>query len=253
MVMTVPFMVGAWIHRPERRWHVWLLAGGSFAALVGVFMAAARSHALVLFVLLVVASFTARWRGGHRLGWVMILFAVVWLVSGEERLQRFTTLRDTEYVSERIAGSINKRFLDLAHDYPLGNGLGGGGTSVPYFLQQRLRDPVLMESEYARIMLEQGLPGLALWIAFLAWLLLRRTTPPDHSWLLGRRMAWAASLCYFALGLIGVGLLTSVPQTCLLLMSAGWIAVPPAPEAVAKTAPQRAGSPLPRELAGEPA
>jgi hypothetical protein len=246
-------MVGAWIRRPERRAHVWLLAGGCFSALVGVFMSAARSHALVLFVLLVIASFTSRWRSGYRFGWALILIGVVWLVSGEERLQRFTTLSDTEYVTERIAGSINKRFLELAYEYPLGNGLGGGGTSVPYFLQSRLRDPVVMESEYARIMLEQGLPGLALWIVFLAWILLRRTTPRDHPWLICRRMAWAASLCYFALGLLGVGLLTSVPQTCLLLLSAGWVAVPPAPELDPGVALRHVSGLLRGELAGEPA
>jgi hypothetical protein len=215
-------------------------------------MAAARSHALVLFVLLTVASFMTRWRGGHRIGWALILLGVIWLVSGEERLQRFTTLRDTEYVSERISGSINKRFFELAYEYPLGNGLGGGGTSVPYFLQQRLRDPVSMENEYVRIMLEQGLPGLVLWLVFIAWALLRRTTPSGDPWFLGRRLAWAASAAYFATGLIGVGLLTSVPQTCLLLLSTGWVAVQPTPELARETrspAPDRVGARLAREPA----
>jgi len=31
---------------------------------------------------------------------------------------------------------------------------------------------------------------------------------------------------YFATGLIGTGLLTSIPQTCLLLLTTGWIASP---------------------------
>lgn len=253
MVMTLPFLIGAWVQRPERREHTWLLAAGTFAALTGVFMAAARSHALVLFVLLIVASFSTRLRGGARFGWVLILAAVIWLVSGEERLQRFTTLGDTEYVTQRIAGSINKTFIDLAYEYPLGNGLGGGGTSVPYFLERRLRNPVAMESEYARILLEQGLPGLVLWVAFLLWAFLSRTTPRGHPWYLGRSLAWAASASYFAIGLIGVGLLTSVPQTCLLLLATGWIAAPPAPDAAPAPSPVRARSSPSRDLAGEPA
>src|SRR6185436_19753513 len=79
-------------------------------------------------------------------------------------------------------------------------------------------------NEYARIMLEQGLVGLFLWIAFIVWLFTRRGAGPADPWFIGRRLAWATCAAYFATGLIGTGLLTSVPQTCLLLLNAGWIA-----------------------------
>jgi hypothetical protein len=50
-----------------------------------------------------------------------------------------------------------------------------------------LRNPVAVENEYARIMLEQGLPGLALWLAFIFWTLTRPlTTDP---WYLGKWLA----------------------------------------------------------------
>jgi hypothetical protein len=133
-------------------------------------------------------------------------------------------LQDVEMVSGRIAGGVNMGFLDLAADYPFGNGLGGGGTSIPYFLNPRIENPVGMENEYARIMLEQGLVGLGLWIVFIVWLLTRLGQGPADPWFLGRRLAWGTCAAYFATGLIGTGLLTSVPQTCLLLLNAGWIA-----------------------------
>ena len=120
-------------------------------------------------------------------------------------------------------------FFDVISTYPIGNGLGGGGTSVPYFLQDRLEHPVLMENEYARIALEQGLPGLCLWVAFVMWVFtcsvrIALETREDP-WQLARRLAWVGCVGNFALGLTGTGLFTSVPQTCLMLVSVGWIAV----------------------------
>jgi len=47
-----------------------------------------------------------------------------------------------------------------------------------------------------------------------------------RSWSFGRRLAWFTAGSYFATGLIGIGLLTSIPQTCLLLLTTGWIAAP---------------------------
>lgn len=224
MVITLPLLVGAWSQRHKHKWVGNLLATGMVAAIVGVFMAAARTHAVVLFVLLVVTTLSGRLKIAPQFGWLILLLGIGWVVSKEERLQRFTSLSDTDAVSERIRGSVNERFSALAAKYPMGNGLGGGGTSIPYFLQDRIRNPVGMESEYARIMLEQGIPGLCLWIVFLMWALLRRANPRSNPWALGRLLAWFACVIYFFTGLIGVGLLTSIPQTCLLLLFTGWVA-----------------------------
>ena len=98
---------------------------------------------------------------------------------GEERFQRFMTLSDTEAVGERIAGSVNRGFWDLVVEYPMGNGMGGGGTSMPYFLQGHVRNPVGMESEFSRILLEQGIIGLVIFITFALWAATRRAGTGD--------------------------------------------------------------------------
>jgi hypothetical protein len=52
-----------------------------------------------------------------------------------------------------------------------------------------LRNPVAVENEYARIMLEQGLPGLALWLAFIFWTLTRQRPLTTDPWYLGEWLA----------------------------------------------------------------
>ncbi len=223
MVTTLPLLVGAWVQKHRRVWHGYLLLAAIITSIVGIFMAASRTQVVILFALLVVTTVSGHLRIAPQFGWLILLLGVGWVVSGEERLQRFVSLRDTDFVAERISGSVNKRFTTLAVEYPMGIGLGGGGTSIPYFLQNRIKKPVAIESEYGRIMLEQGVPGLCLWVAFVFWAFLRRVNARSSSWDLGRRLAWIACIIYFAIGLLGTGLLTSIPQTCLLLLLAGWI------------------------------
>jgi hypothetical protein len=107
--------------------------------------------------------------------------------------------------------------------YPMGNGLGGGGTSIPFFLQDRLRDPVAMENEYSRVMLEQGIPGLLVWLAFIGWVLLSPLEKRNDSWRLGLRLARIYLLIAFATGVTGTGMLNSIPGTAVLLMLVGWV------------------------------
>jgi hypothetical protein len=180
---------------------------------------------LILFILVLTTVFTGRVPGAYRFRYLIVLAAVGYLVAGEERLQRFTTLQDPEFLSERLVGSVNLTFVELAKRYPLGNGLGGGGTSVPYFLQNRIRNVVTMENEYARILLELGLPGLLLWALFLAWVFSRPHVRKTDMFYFGRRLAYVACACSFGLGLIGVGLFTSVPATTLTFLLTGWFAV----------------------------
>ena len=225
MVMTIPLLVGAWTQKTSSQWRRYLLVSSLAASLLGVFMSGTRVHFVVMAILLIVITLFGRLKLVTWLGWLMILSFTCLIVSSEERLQRFMTLQDTEYVMNRIQGSVNMGFLELANNYPLGNGLGGGGTSIPYFLQDLVRDSVVMENEYTRIALEQGIPGLVLWVAFILWVFTRQAFHRSDPWYLGRRLAWFASVAYFATGLLGIGLLTSIPQTCLLFLSAGWIAV----------------------------
>jgi hypothetical protein len=44
--------------------------------------------------------------------------------------------------------------------------------------------------------------------------------------LLMRRLAWVTCAAFFASGMIGLGMLNAVPQTTLMLLATGWLAVP---------------------------
>lgn len=224
MVMTLPLLLGALQQKTKSSLIKVMLITSVIASLLGVLMAASRLHFIGATLIVITAVFSMKSRLSHFLGWILILAGIAWLVSGEQRLQRFTQLQNTDLVSERIVGSVNMGFLELAAKYPFGNGLGGGGTSIPYFLRDRIEQPIGMENEYARIMLEQGLLGLALWVAFIVWVLTRPGLPRSDPWFIGRRLAWVTTAGYFAIALIGTGLLTSIPQTCLLLLSVGWVA-----------------------------
>ena len=225
MVTTLPLLIGAWMQKS--RYSGPLFGAAIVVSALGVFVAAARLPVVLMFLVTVAALFSGRVKIGHRVRWVFVVIIVAWGVSGQERLQRFTTLQDSDLVAERVSGSVNMGFFDLAARYPLGNGLGGGGTSIPYFLQDRVRNSVGMENEYARIALEQGIPGVIVWTLFLVWLFTRNPLV-DESWFLGRRLMKVAGAGAFATGLLGTGLLTSIPGTALLLLTMGWIAVPEA-------------------------
>ncbi|HEU0049484.1 MAG TPA: hypothetical protein VFQ43_17995, partial [Nitrososphaera sp.] len=155
MVMSLPLCIGALQQTRKEAFHKVVLVAGLIASLLGVLMAASRLHFVTAAIIVLVAVFSMKSRVKHLLGWVLILIGISWLAFGEERLQRFTELQNTQMVSERIVGSVNMNFFEAAATYPFGNGLGGGGTSIPYFLQNRIEKPVLIENEYARILLEQ--------------------------------------------------------------------------------------------------
>ena len=223
MVMSMPLLLAAWGFAETSRRRRTLLVCAMAASILGTFAAASRTHLIVMTAVIVAAFFSARVSVGARAVLVTVMALISVIVLTQERLQRFTSLQDTSYVSQRVGGSVNNSFWELPLEYPLGNGLGGGGTSLPYFLQDRLRNPVVMENEYARILLEQSPLGLCLWAAFIAWFVSRRFSPERASWELGEHMAWIACLLYFGTALIGLGLLTSIPHTALLLICMGWV------------------------------
>ena len=223
MVVGLPLLMVALMQKHKSVLHTQLLVLGIAAALLGLLMSAARTHFLVAGILIIVATFSLRSRFAYVLGWLILLCSIGWVVSGEQRLQRFMQLRDTDAVVERISWSVNMTFFEIATKYPFGNGLGGGGTSMPYFAQGLIVNPVTMENEYARIMLEQGILGLSIWILFILWLFTRRDRAPSDSWQLGRRLAWVSCAAYFLVALTGTGLLTSLPQSSLFFMLVGWV------------------------------
>ena len=239
MVLTMVIIAGAWVQGHHGKWQSRLMGAALLASVLAVFMSATRTNAIILFALILTSLFTRQLQAGYRFRWLVLLMVVAYSVGGDERLQRFRSLQDSEFIAERIGNSVNLSFIDLIREYPLGNGLGGGGTSVPYFLQDRIRNVVVMENEYARILLELGIPGLCMWVVFVGWVFSRRQIKREDMFYFGRRLAYVACACVFATGLIGTGLFTSVPSTAILLLLTGWIVVPEVSFAPAVVEPVR--------------
>jgi hypothetical protein len=226
MVASLPFLIGGLVEEERQSgWRYLLGCAIAFAAL-GVFISGSRTAVAPLLIL----GACGVWPRGTRnlprsvgIGLILLLAAVVAVTPA---MQRFVTLQDTDYVVRRIHGSINQNFITLALQYPMGNGLGGGGTSLPYFLQDRLSKPVVLENEYARIMAEQGIPGLLLWLGFILWLALRPPSRRSSPWYKGKSLARVFCLFSFATAPLGLGMLDAIPGTEMLLMLAGWFAAP---------------------------
>src|SRR6202022_931206 len=107
----------------------------------------------------------------------------------------------------------------VAGRYPLGNGLGGGGTSLPYFLEHRnAGNTTVVENHYAYVLLEQGVPGLVLWVLFLIWVLVPRSSRANSQWRLALLCTRALVAAFLVVGLIGLGLFVSIPQSAMMLL-----------------------------------
>ncbi len=225
MVMTVPLLAGGLTDRQRSQSQKLLLLAGIVAALAGVMMCGARLPAAML----VVATFVCWYRSGmsiRLMSWVaIVLLGAVTVAGTNPRLQRFFDLSDPEKIVGRAHGSMNEGVVSIMLDYPLGAGLGAGAPSIPYFLAGRAPPPVPVENEYARLVVDMGWIGLALWLAFLAWLYhrkLHRSSEPAMYWtaLFGH----GVTLTAWSTGLIGTGILTSIPGTALLMLQMGIVA-----------------------------
>jgi hypothetical protein len=230
LVSTMPYLFGLWtngVTRFQRMLALITIPG----ALLGVLMSATRQNFILGCAVITFFVFTAKVKGKQR----VIFFVIIGLIStvalSNTRLQRFKSLGDTEGVTERIAGSVNRGFFEILAEYPMGNGLGGGGTSIPYFLEGQVRNPVGMENEYTRILCEQGFIGLLLWLAFVFWFYSRaRVAFSKGRWSNTRRVVWCLAGISCGTAWIGLGMLTSIPQTMLMLLGMGLSALPEAPE-----------------------
>ncbi|HMK29815.1 MAG TPA: hypothetical protein VK473_09040 [Terriglobales bacterium] len=225
MVMTLPFIVGSWVREHASLRRRQFLMAGIITGMLGIFLCASRTDFLLLMVLFCVFTFSTRVRPLYRVAWLLIAVLILWVVSSEERLQRFASLRDTDSISERVRGSVNTSLLDAIVQYPFGNGLGGGGSSMPFFLASRVNNPLVIESEIGRIQLETGILGLSSWVCFLLWVFTRRQGNSQLPMFLGRRLSYFAVLAYGSMAFIGLGLFTSIPASALFLMEMGWISV----------------------------
>lgn len=228
MVTTLPLILGGWIAPGLKTWQRVFLSLAFLTTAIGVFLGASRIHFIIFMFLIAVAVLISNIRISYRIGMLLFVGILGSVVLNEDRMQRFKTLNDTELVARRVKGSTSTDIFDLASRYPLGNGLGGGGTSIPYFLMYRLEDPVVEENEYMRICLELGVPGLLLFISFLFWAFSRRfRSVRDDPWKFGRRLAYCCTLAYCGVSLLGIGLMSSIPQTCLFFICLGWISTRP--------------------------
>jgi hypothetical protein len=205
--------------------------GNRFAALVttalaslGVFACGARIP-VVMFVVVMSAMLLRLRRKPIALGLVIVtVCALGYVISQSDRLRRFESLGDTEMVEERVSGSVTMEFWEIVGSYPMGRGLGSAfGTSVPFFLADYARPPLGIESEYGRLLLEEGLPGLLLWVGFVVWLL-ASSARKVRSGSAERVGMWAVIASYWASGLLGAGVLSSIPGTLLLMIYMGSLA-----------------------------
>lgn len=195
------------------------------ATLLGVFLCGARQPAVMLALLVGLAAL----RGGLRRQTLWLVFlaglGVALVVGATERLQRFLNLRDTDAALARMSISVNSGFLDLFAEHPFGRGLGSAvGTSMPAFLKEEMPAQVGLESEYSRLLVEQGVIGLALWVGLVLWLAARRVEPPSRALAPACVAMQALCVATWVSALIGTGTLTSIPQSALVLLQMGVVA-----------------------------
>jgi hypothetical protein len=226
MLLTLPFLIdrlaGAEVRFPDRV----LAAAGIVAAVGGILLCAARSPLVIFAVTISITWVLCRFSPTIGLIGLLLLGGGVGVALKNERLQRVASLEDTEYVETRIQGSANADFFELLMTYPAGAGIGSSvGTSIPYFLADVAPEPIGLENEYSRILVDQGWIGLGGWLAFVGWLFAR---PPvgrlGGNWRLGLVLMYSLALTSWLTAFIGAGLLSSIPGSVLLLTQMGVVA-----------------------------
>ncbi len=249
LLLSLPMLLRRWHRRPRGRV---LTAAVLVCSVLCLFICAARQPVVQLLVIIALLLFVTR-VSLKVIGSVLGLGLVVgFIVMQNPRFQRFATLQDTDYVSERVSWSVNSSLMDVVTNYPLGNGLGSAaGTSIPFFLLDLARPQHGLENEFGRIAMEQGILGLLLWMGFLAWLLTRMPPRRRGASLVADRMMWLTMAVMWMTAFIGTGLLSSVPGSALLLLWLGTVvgmrrpAPVASPRKVAARAPAPASAPPP--------
>jgi hypothetical protein len=216
------------------------------AAMFGILMSATRQNFILGSAMILVTIFSSRMKASNRMVFFLLIAGVGAVALSNERFQRFKSLSDTDMVAERIAGSVNRGFLEILTEYPMGNGLGGGGTSIPYFLEGQVRNPIGMENGYTLILGEQGIIGLLLWIGFIIWFFSRAGNAfAKGAWANSRRMAWCFAAVCLGTAWVGTGVFTSIPGTVILLLGLGWTATPMLAERTQSNRAKASGTVLP--------
>lgn len=242
MLYSLPFLmdrlIGAGVEKGDRL----LAAVGMTAAGAGILLCAARQPVVMFVIASLVTWACARFNA--KFGIVALGVALLALVAAasNERLQRAATLEDSTMVSDRLRGSANDNFLELAVMYPAGAGMGSSvGTSIPFFLADRAPKQVGLENEYCRILIDQGWIGLAGWLVFLIWLFM---VPPwvrlESRWSLGVAGMYGLIMPTWVMSFMGTGALTAIPQSVLMMLMMG-VLLNNRNRTAAATQPQGAG------------
>jgi hypothetical protein len=223
VLSTLPFLLDRLAGVTVRLLDRCLALAGVVAAAGGLLMCGARSPLVLLGLSLVVAWVLTRC--SLKLGLVVAILVGcgLWVACTDERFQRANSLQDTEAVAGRLGGSVNGEFLDLLLHYPLGAGMGSAfGTNVPYFLADVAPEQIGLENEYSRILVDEGWFGLGGWLAFVGWLYVRPPPArPAVPWRLGVVLMYSFTLATWMTAFIGAGMLSSVPETVILLTQMG--------------------------------
>jgi hypothetical protein len=214
---------------------------GSSSALFGVLYANTRTNfalaALIVIAFLFMGKMKIQWKALL----TFLILGVCLAALSNERFQRFRSLQNADEVTGRIAGSVNRSFYEVITEYPLGNGLGGGGTSIPHFLEGQVRKAIGVENEYARIALELGIPGLIIWVSFLGWTLARaKHFDKRDPWRSARIIQFFYYIITYLQSSLGTGMLTSIPGTAMSMVFLAWLVTRPEwedPDGLASQAP----------------
>jgi hypothetical protein len=200
-----------------------VMGTGLIAAVLGVFICAARTPVAFLLFAAMFLSLIVKMRPSVFASIVTFALIVGYGVLSSERFQRFTTLFDADAVARRAHWSANETFLSVLLEYPFGNGLGGSGAGVPYFMQEKMVKPLFpMENEYARLVNDLGWIGLLIFMGFVIWMLLRGGAIARDEWRVARRLIWFVGCCAFVFAFLGTGLLFSIPGAFLMFVLLGF-------------------------------
>lgn len=235
MVATIPWLILGFLDRENKNLTNWykkaILVSGLTLGILGIFVAGPRSPIVILSLTIGFVIFSGRINFGLLFVLICIGTVVMYFVSQNERMQRFAELQDLEMVSDRLSVSLNSSFIDVIFNYPMGVGMGAGGTSLPFFAESLVTGSVYIENEYARILLEQGLPGLLIFLAFVSWFLTKQISKNDE-FLLAKNLIWFYTAIMFATSWIGIGMMSSVPATAMFFLGIGFCLNPAKREGV---------------------
>ena len=197
---------------------------GVVLAIAGLLACGARQPLVVLAVAALIAVLASRGSGKVTAAIVAVIAIAIPIASSTPRFQRILTLQDTELVERRINMSANDRFFDLLLTYPAGAGMGSSvGTSIPSFLAAYAPQPIGMENEMSRILIDQGWMGLGLWIGFVAWVCSPPAARQGRHWPLLILGSYSLVVAIWLTAFIGTGTLSSIPGSAILMLMMGTI------------------------------